>query len=125
MGNLIPEEAYSFIGKETGPGKPKKIEAGALRKFARAIGHTFLVYGQQDESGSNSLQMPMPPAFLLTNLESGIERDFQIPLRANRRVRGGTNLKSWPAFTTVMSLGPIHELSIWWKRKEVPDLWSL
>ena len=86
--SLIPEEALKMIGMETGYGRPMTIERGALLKYAKSVGHT----GYR-EADSENKPLPMPISFLLTNLESGIERDFDIPLLVSHRVRGADTLE--------------------------------
>lgn len=93
MGNILTEQSKAYIGRETGPGKPKKIESGVLRKFAKVIGHNDPIYDQEVLYGTYSMGMPMPPAFLFTNMESGMERDFELPLNSTSRVRGGDELE--------------------------------
>ncbi len=88
--SLIPEEALKMIGMETGYGRPMKIEHGALLKYAKSIKHPG--YRNLDVNSENT-PLPMPLSFLLTNLESGIERDFDIPLLVSHRVRGGDELE--------------------------------
>jgi hypothetical protein len=89
--SVITEEAMKMIGTETGYGRPMKIERGALQKYAKSIKHPG--YMLNSDVNSESDPLPMPLSFLLTNLESGIERDFDIPLLVNRRVRGGDTLE--------------------------------
>ncbi len=87
--SLISEEALKMIGMETGYGRPMKIERGALLKYAKSIKHPG--YARATEDPDAPLPMPLP--FLLTNLESGIERDFNIPLLVSSRIRGGDTLE--------------------------------
>ncbi len=88
--SLIPEEAHKMIGMETGYGRPMKIERGALLKYAKSIKHPGYTRASNEEPDA---RLPMPLSFLLTNLESGIERDFDIPLLVSHRVRGGDVLE--------------------------------
>ncbi|MDN5346516.1 MAG: hypothetical protein PWP65_80 [Clostridia bacterium] len=91
---LVAKIAAEYVGRETGLGEPLEIEKGAVRRFAEAIfdGNNPLYRDADFASQTIYGGIPMPPAFLTTNMPSGSERDFDIPLPLTRRVRGGDEL---------------------------------
>jgi len=87
--SLITKEVKSYIGRETGPGEPMVIEQGAIKRFVDAVEDKNPIfydsaYARETWYGD----VTIPPFFLLTNLRSGTERDFDIPLKVTRRLKG-------------------------------------
>lgn len=100
---LLTEEALKMIGEETGFGKPYHIEGKVVARFLESIGDRNPIY-EDGEIANNSWYkgQAVPPNFLMTNLESGTERDFftvnekgeyRFPVKANRRLRGGDEIE--------------------------------
>lgn len=86
--------AREWIGRKVGPGEPLEIEWGAIRKFAEAIEDENPLYHDRDAAAASIHGgVPMPPAFLITAMGSGGERDFAIPLPVSRRIRGEDELE--------------------------------
>lgn len=86
--------AREWIGRTTGPGEPLTIEKEAIRRYADAIEDDNPLY-RDERLARESVHggIPMPPGFLITQMRSGGERDFQIPLPVARRIRGEDELE--------------------------------
>ncbi len=90
---LVPEAARQMIGRQVGPGDPLRIETAEIERFCNVVGETNPVF-YDDSVAATSVYggRPMPLPYPLTNFKSGTERDFRVPLKANRRIRGGDEL---------------------------------
>ncbi|MBI4330948.1 MAG: MaoC family dehydratase N-terminal domain-containing protein [Chloroflexi bacterium] len=89
----LSDDVRAYVGKEVGPGEPLTVYQQDVERFARVVGETSPMYFD-DEAASRSIfgGRPMPLAYPLTNFASGTERDFNLPLGAKRRLRGGDEL---------------------------------
>lgn len=92
-GSGLSGDIKAFVGKEVGPGEPLTIYQQDVERFARVVGETAPMYFD-DEAAKRSVfgGRPMPLAYPLTNFASGTERDFNLPIGARRRLRGGDEL---------------------------------
>ncbi len=68
-----------MIGSEVGPGEPFEVAREDIRRFAEAI---------TEDVSLPPGRIVAPLTFPLYNCRTGIDRDFDIPLRAPRRIRG-------------------------------------
>lgn len=78
--SLIHPEALSMIGSETRQGEPYHVSREVIRTFKEAI--------MEDASLSGHEKAEAPLTFGIYNCRNGLDRDFNIPLDAPRRVRG-------------------------------------
>ena len=88
---LVPKEALDMIGGEVGPGEPFEVEKGSIRRFAEAIMEEAAIL--PDPGAARGEPIAAPLTFPLYNCRTGIDRDFDIPLNAPRRIRGADELR--------------------------------
>ncbi|MCZ7568391.1 MAG: MaoC family dehydratase N-terminal domain-containing protein [Ardenticatenaceae bacterium] len=92
--SLVSEQAKAMIGQETGPGEPFDVEKGWVRKFAEAtLVPDPLYLDEAYASRAGYRGIVAPPGFLLYNIRSGTERDFDIPLPVGRRIKGADEVE--------------------------------
>jgi len=97
--SLIMDEGRAMIGQQVGPGEPFSVEREAIRRFSEAIMEEPSNFFGGEHPQSGTAQGVAPLTFPLYNCRDGIDRDFQIPLSAPRRVRGGDEFEF---------LAPVH-----------------
>ncbi len=97
--SLILDEGRAMIGRQVGPGEPFSVEREAIRRFSEAIMEESLNFFGGEHPQSGTAQVVAPLTFPLYNCRTGIDRDFQIPLSAPRRIRGGDEFQF---------LAPVH-----------------
>lgn len=98
--SLVMKEALEMIGRQVGPGEPFSVEREAIRRFSEAImEEPSNFFGGEHPQGNGTAQVVAPLTFPLYNCRSGIDRDFQIPLSAPRRIRGSDEFQF---------LAPVH-----------------
>ena len=98
--SLIMDEGRTMVGQQVGPGEPFSVEREAIRRFLEAIMEEPSNFLEGEHGwGGGAAQGVAPLTFPLYNCRNGIDRDFQIPLTAPRRIRGGDEFEF---------LAPVH-----------------
>lgn len=95
--SLISEKAKEMIGLVVGPGESFTVDRELVLRFAESIEEDPVLF-EDLESLDDRVMAPL--TFPLYNCTNGIDRDFDPPLNAPRRIRGSDKFQF---------LGAIHE----------------
>ena len=83
--SLISEKAKEMIGLVVGPGESFRVDRELVLRFAESIEEDPGLF-EDIESSDDRVMAPL--TFPLYNCTNGIDRDFDPPLNAPRRIRG-------------------------------------
>lgn len=98
--SLITDEMRAFVGQEMEP-RTYEVDKSSVRMFARAVGHTDLVYYDEEEARKQGYRsLPAPPGYLGTpifdprTVDPGPARIGPPPARElTRLLNGGTEIE--------------------------------
>ncbi|PKB64879.1 MAG: hypothetical protein BZY82_10220 [SAR202 cluster bacterium Io17-Chloro-G3] len=81
----MSEDAREMIGLVVGPGESFNVDRELVIRFAESIEEDVALFEDLESSDGRVLA---PLTFPLYNCTTGIDRDFDPPLKAPRRIRG-------------------------------------
>ncbi len=87
---FISAETRALVGASTPVGDPRLVDRNTIRQFADAIGSANPAF--RDEAAARAAGfggIAAPLSFPIYNVPNGIDRDFDLKLSVQRRVRGG------------------------------------